>query len=99
MSLTIHLGEILSRRYQSEASPELWAAFCEVFPSTRRNFSKFLMGAGRFSEARIQIKASIKETRNLKSIVKSVGLLAVSCLPLALQPKWPKQLRHHNFQS
>ncbi len=98
MSLTVHLCEILSQRYQADATPELLKSSHEVFPSTRRNFSKFLMGGNRYSEARAQIKASIKETGNLKSIAKSAGLLAVSYLPAALQPKWPKQLRHHNFQ-
>jgi glycosyltransferase involved in cell wall biosynthesis len=93
MEPIIRVCEILTRRYEAEASPELWRTLREVFPSKRRNFSKFLMGAGRFSEARHQIKASIRETGNLKSIVKSFGLLAASHLPSGLQPKWPGQFR------
>jgi glycosyltransferase involved in cell wall biosynthesis len=98
MDLTVRLSENLSRRYQSEAGPELWTILREVFPSTRRNFSKFLMGAGRYSEARVQIRASIRGTRSLKSLVKSAGLLVVSYLPSGLQPKWPRRLRHQNYQ-
>ena len=98
MELTVRLCEILSQRYQAEASPELLGSFRKVFPSTRRNFSKYLMGAGRYSEARDQIKASIKGTRSLKSIVKSIGLLIVSYFPSGLQPKWPRPLRHQNYQ-
>ena len=96
MQLNVNLCELLALRYQVEAGPDLLRSMREVFPSIRRNFSKFLMGAGRFSEARIQMKASIKEAGSLKSIVKSLGLLFVSHLPFRLQPKWPSQFRQHD---
>jgi len=98
MDLTIRLAELLLRRYEEEAAPGLLQSFREMFPAKRRNYSKYLMGAGRVSDARHQIWISIRENRNLKSMLKSAGLLACSYFPSALQPKWPRQFRHENYQ-
>jgi glycosyltransferase involved in cell wall biosynthesis len=68
--------------------------FRTVLSSKRRVHAKTLLGAGRTSEARSELRASI--THNLTdpaSIAKSALLLLLSYIPRRTQPKWPATYR------
>jgi glycosyltransferase involved in cell wall biosynthesis len=70
--------------------------FRTVLSSKRRVHAKTLLGAGRTSEARSELRASI--TQNLRdpaSIAKSTLLLLLSYVPRMTQPKWPTTYREY----
>jgi glycosyltransferase involved in cell wall biosynthesis len=60
-----------------------------AFASQRRQYAKFLMGAGRVAEARQQLGCSVKSAGDFLSLAKSLGLSLTTYLPRRLQPKWP----------
>ncbi len=64
-----------------------------VFAARRRNYSKFLMSAGRVSDARTQLKRSLKDMSSFLSVAKSMRLLISTYLPPILQPRWPAIIR------
>ena len=78
---------------ESIADPELLTIFRDAFKMKRRLFAKTLMGAGKFSDARDQLWASLGRPIVSASAAKSLGLLVASYLPKALQPAWPPVYR------
>jgi len=67
--------------------------FKAAFASKRRNYAKFLLGAGRVSEARMQLKFSLANGGGILSLAKSLGLLLSTYLPTPCQPGWPPRDR------
>lgn len=68
--------------------------FRTVLSSKRRVHAKCLLGAGRTSEARSELRTSLaRNPRDPSSIAKSMLLLLLSYLPPTIQPKWPPPYR------
>jgi hypothetical protein len=69
------------------------AAFVEVFnrafASKKRQYAKFLMGAGRIEDARRQLRSSLANSGGVSSIAKSLGVLFSTYMPGRLGPRWP----------
>jgi glycosyltransferase involved in cell wall biosynthesis len=87
--LWVKVFEILENRYTSDADPQLRRAFQFAFASKRRQFAKRLFGVGRTGEGREQLYASLRNCSGTSSIAKTLGLLLISHMPRALQPRWP----------
>ena len=85
--------EILAVRYREATDRILSRAFWIAFASRRRHYAKFLMGAGKCSEARTQLLHSLNDSHSPRSQLKSLALLLFSYLPDLLQPKWPSAHR------
>jgi hypothetical protein len=78
-----------------ESAPERRYAkpFKRAFASKRRHYAKLLMGAGKASEARVQLKSSLTSPGGAVSLMKSLGLLLCTCLPAPFHPRWPASHR------
>lgn len=87
--LWVRVFDLLSDRYEKSADKNLLGAFELAFASKRRSYSKILMGVGRVEEARRQLSSSLRNSSNVVSRAKSLGLLGLSYLPRPLQPAWP----------
>ena len=64
-----------------------------VRASRQRRYAKHLMGVMKPGMARQQVRLSLSRPGSLSSMVKSLGLYAITWLPRSLQPKWPAQFR------
>jgi glycosyltransferase involved in cell wall biosynthesis len=84
----VHIFELLEATYKKSAGSELWKAFCLAFASRRRSYAKILMGAGKTTEARKQLRQSLGNSGNPVSVAKSLAMLGATGLPKALQPTW-----------
>jgi glycosyltransferase involved in cell wall biosynthesis len=67
--------------------------FRRAFASKRRHYAKLLMGSGKASEARAQLKTSLTSPGGPISLMKSFGLLLCTCLPAPFHPRWPASHR------
>jgi glycosyltransferase involved in cell wall biosynthesis len=85
--------ETLEERYRNAANADLYQVFKSASASRRREYAKLLMGTGSYSHARQQLACSVHDCADVTSIGKSLGLLALTHLPSALQPKWPSRYR------
>jgi len=85
--------QLLDERYRNVDDAKIYRVFRMAFASKRRQYGKTLMGAGKNTEARKQLRNFIGTTNNLLSIAKSVSLLFLSFIPTLLQPKWPPSYR------
>ncbi len=83
----IECHENIEELYRSKGS--MYAAFKNTVASKKRNYAKRLMGVGREDEARQYLASSLSNSRHPASLGKSLGLLLLSYVPSALQPKWP----------
>jgi glycosyltransferase involved in cell wall biosynthesis len=91
--LVVDVFKILAGIYREKASPDLYRVFRAVHASRRRNCGKYLMAAARTRDARQQFMASLKDNSDPLSLLKSLALLFLSFLPMALQPRWPPPSR------
>jgi hypothetical protein len=91
--LWVKVFQMLEERYRKAAKPDLLDAFTVAFASKRRQYAKFLMGAGNVSEARRQLCHSLGNSGGLLSMAKSIALLLLSYVPSRLQPNWPSSHR------
>jgi hypothetical protein len=91
--LWVKAFQMLEGRYRKAAKPDLLDAFTLAFASKRRQYAKFLIGAGNVSEARSQLYHSLGNSGGLLSMAKSIGLLFLSYMPSRLQPSWPSSHR------
>jgi glycosyltransferase involved in cell wall biosynthesis len=89
----VEIFRILEPRYQQIADRELRDAFEIAFASKRRSYARLLMGAGEKSEARQQLRESLSNSPDPISRSKSLALLTLTHMPLALQPRWPSSYR------
>jgi glycosyltransferase involved in cell wall biosynthesis len=70
--------------------------FRTVLRSKRRVHAKCLLGAGRTSEARSELRASLpRKLTDPASMAKSTLLLLLTYLPPRIQPKWPPTYREY----
>jgi len=81
--------ELVESHYRDAADARLVRQFQKAFASKRRAYAKILLGLGRTSEARSQLRRSLSHSGHPVSVVKSVTLLSLSYLPTSLQPGWP----------
>jgi glycosyltransferase involved in cell wall biosynthesis len=88
----VEIFRILEPRYQ-RANQELRGAFEIAFASKRRSYAKLLMGADEKSKARHQLRESLINSSDPISRLKSLGLLTLTHMPIALQPRWPSSYR------
>jgi glycosyltransferase involved in cell wall biosynthesis len=79
---------LLATRYEG-VEPPLARRFRAASASRRRDYAKFLMGAGRAREARREFVASLRDSGQPRSVGKSVALLTLTLAPRRLQPSWP----------
>jgi glycosyltransferase involved in cell wall biosynthesis len=91
--LWVRIFELLDIRYKSLPDARLSQAFRLAFASKRRQYAKRLMGAHRSSEARRQIWCSLRSSKHLISIAKSLTLMSLTYVPKIVQPKWPSSNR------
>jgi glycosyltransferase involved in cell wall biosynthesis len=64
-------------------------SFRSVFASHRRQYAKYLLGAGRMSEGRMELVRSLCLSVRPLSLAKSAGLLLLTYMPARVQPAWP----------
>jgi glycosyltransferase involved in cell wall biosynthesis len=93
LKLWVRAFEILEERYREKANLPLMRAFAFGHASKRREYAKVLLGDGKNSEARYQLFKSLGNCLRPTSLVKSLGLIALSTLPKAVQPYWPSTVR------
>jgi peptidoglycan/LPS O-acetylase OafA/YrhL len=87
---TVSVFDALAPRYAGGAVPRRLArTFAAARASRRRDYGKFLMGAGKMRAARGEFAAALSASRAPSSMVKSMALLALSMMPSGLQPRWP----------
>ena len=91
----VHVFELLEEKFNAEANARLLKAFRAAFASKRRVYAKLLMGMGRTSDARVQLKRSVQNSGNPRSVAKSITLWSMTYLPKPIQPRWPSQYRPH----
>jgi len=92
--LLVDMFHILEHEgYETMAGPTLSRQFRKSFAAGRRSYAKLLMGVGSKSEARAQLKYSVGNSVHVISMAKSLALLLLTCMPSALQPKWPASQR------
>ena len=89
LGLWVQAFERLESAYRNSGSPTLFNRFQFFYASKRREFAKVLLGVGDVRSARLQLKRSLSNCHNPDSLLKSSGLLMLSYLPTAMQPKWP----------
>lgn len=80
---------------QFRRSPDrgLRADFRRFHAQKRREYAQVLLGLGATREARAELRRSLRNCISPTSQVKSLGLIAASFLPPALQPRWPRAVR------
>ena len=93
LGLWVQAFERLESAYRNSGSPTLFNRFQFFYASKRREFAKVLLGVGDVRSARLQLKRSLSNCHNPDSLLKSSGLLMLSYLPTAMQPKWPAPKR------
>jgi glycosyltransferase involved in cell wall biosynthesis len=81
--------ELLRDRYVQFPDPDFYSAFKIAFASHKRQFGKFLMGAGKSAEARKQFWDVLRINIGLRSITKSLGLLFLTYAPPPFRIEWP----------
>lgn len=89
VGVAVKAFELLEANYAEPAARTYAKVFNEAHASKRRLYAKYLMGQGRASEARSQLKSSLAKAGIAASRVKSLALLASTYLPVKLQPRWP----------
>jgi glycosyltransferase involved in cell wall biosynthesis len=99
MGLWGSVFEILVEKYREQAPPSMMRAFNFAYASKRRQNAKLLFGAGKRDEARSQLIKSLINCWHPVSLVKSLGLLVLSLLPAAMQPRWPSSIRRTEVDS
>lgn len=85
--------ELLEDTYTKTGDPNLLSAFRTAFAAARRSYAKVLLGDGRISEAREQLRRSWIPNVGPEPFAKSLVLLLLSHMPRSLQPKWPSAQR------
>lgn len=89
LSRWVNVFELLDGRYQQQDAKKLRPAFRVAFAGKRRWYGKLLMGAGKVPEARAQFLRAMTASRVPASILKSLSLFILTCLPAPWQPAWP----------
>jgi len=89
----VQVFELMKPLYEASGDSHLLRAFKLAFASKRRAYSKLLLGANQFAEAREQLRRSLEDSSNPASIAKSLTLLSITYLPTGLHPAWPPRKR------
>ena len=84
---------LLEERTGVISSQLLATEYFSASAALRRNYARFLMGAGKSAEARAQLRVALRTPAGGPSKVKSLGLYFVTCLPKGVQPQWPASIR------
>jgi len=85
--------ELLEDFYELVQTPGMRQVFRESFAMKRRLYAKCLLGVGRRAAARRQLLRSLACCNYPRSVVKSLALLFLTGMPVALQPQWPSPYR------
>ena len=85
----VHIFELLEDRFTKSAGKDMLRAFRAAFASKRRSYAKLLMGAGKISEARTQLRFALRNSSLPISQAKSAAMLLLTFLPRGFQPRWP----------
>jgi glycosyltransferase involved in cell wall biosynthesis len=85
--------ELLRNEYVRHGNRKLLNEFRTALAVRRRTHAKILLGAGMQADARKRLLASTTDSYEVKSVFKSLALLAASFLPRSLQPAWPSSKR------
>lgn len=85
--------ECLEERYMSAPDKALTRVYKLALASSRRTYARYLMGAGDKAKARRAIQCSFGDSFHPLSVVKSLRLLALTMMPPALRPTWPRVTR------
>ena len=93
MGIMLQAERLLRERTELPRNPLLARDYHVASASLRRRYGKYLMGAGKISEAREQIKTSMKVPAGGHSLLKSIGLYLATLAPRFLQPSWPASSR------
>jgi glycosyltransferase involved in cell wall biosynthesis len=88
--------ELLEEYFNGSENPAFISAFRIAHAAARRKYAKFLMNAGRASEARAEIAKSFVNSQYPISLAKSVALYLLTLAPPGLQPAWPSPGRKAN---
>ncbi len=97
LSCAVDALRLLWERYAVTADQKLLTAFKLALASKERQYAKVLIGVGRISDAREELKKALTRSLQPATFVKSLALLACTYLPVSLQPVWPSIYRStHN---
>jgi len=94
--LAVDAFQLLDEHFRRRADPSLYRTFRNAFASKERGYAKILMGSARKTEARRQLRDSLKNDAQVSSIARSLGLWILTYMPATLQPKWPEPHRKWN---
>jgi glycosyltransferase involved in cell wall biosynthesis len=89
VELGVNALAMLVATYRSHPEAAFVKVFDQAFASKRRQYAKYLMGAGRIAEARGQLRSSLTNAGGALSIAKSLGVLFTTFMPARLGPRWP----------
>ena len=93
VGVAVRAFELLAGLHETAPGGGYVQPFKRAFASKRRHYAKLLMGSGRAFEARAQLKSSLADPCGLASLIKSLGLLFCTYLPVPLHPHWPASHR------
>lgn len=85
---TVRSFELLEEHFKKCSDMRIYYAFEQAVASRRRDYAKALLGVYQVSEARRQLRKSLRSGQSLLSAAKSLRSLSLSYLPRALQPNW-----------
>jgi glycosyltransferase involved in cell wall biosynthesis len=85
---TVRSFELLEEHFKKCFDMRIYHAFEQAVASRRRDYAKALLGVCQVSEARKQLRKSLRSGQSLLSAAKSLRSLSLSYLPRALQPNW-----------
>jgi glycosyltransferase involved in cell wall biosynthesis len=88
--------ELLEEYFNGSQNPAFISAFRIAHAAARRKYAKYLMNAGRASEARAEIAKSFVNSQDPGSLAKSAALYLLTLAPPGLHPAWPSPGRKAN---
>lgn len=90
----VDAGRTLRPTFQAFPDKRFVSVFAEAIALKQRFYAKVLLTAGKVPEGRRHLAYAMKDSRNLKSILKSLTILFLSYLPTKIQPDWLSHAPH-----
>lgn len=93
VGLSVKALEVVRERYGALTDESFRRVLRDATATRRRSYAKILMGTGNVREARGQLIRALHDSGNFASKAKSTALFFLTCMPLKLQPTWPRRWR------
>jgi glycosyltransferase involved in cell wall biosynthesis len=93
VELGVNALGMMAESYRAHPEGAFVKVFNRAFASKRRQYAKYLMGAGKTAEARRQLLSSLAISGGASSAARSLGVLFSTYMPGRLSPRWPAPQR------